>query len=164
MLDQLTALVKEYAGDAIITNPAIPNEKNDEAVGLASNSIVKGLKDTFTNGGISDVTKIFNGGEQDVTQSALTQNIKGNFVTDLISKFGLDQGKASQIASSLIPMVMAKFVHKTNDPNDKSFDLSSIIGGLTGGNMGDMLGKISGNSTGSTEGGGLMDKVKGLFN
>ena len=47
MLDQLISLVKEYAGDAIITNPAIPNDRNDEAVGLASNSILDGLKMLF---------------------------------------------------------------------------------------------------------------------
>ncbi|MCY7420913.1 MAG: DUF937 domain-containing protein [Chitinophagaceae bacterium] len=164
MLEQLKSLVQEYAGDAIITNPAIPNEKNDEAVGLASHSILDGLKNAISNGGVEEVTNIFNGGEQQVAQAAVTQNIKGNFVEKLISKLGLDPAKASQIASSLIPMVMAKFVHKTNDPNDKSFDLSSILGGLTGGNMGDMLGKLTGGNNDKGEGGGLMDKVKGLFN
>ena len=164
MLEQLKSLVQEYAGDAIITNPAIPNEKNDEAVGLASNSIVDGLKNAISNGGVEEVTNIFKGGEQQVAQAAVTQDIKGNFVERLVSKLGLEHGKASQIASALIPMVMAKFVHKTNDPNDKSFDLSSILSGLTGGNMGGILGKLTGGNDNKGEGGGLMDKVKGLFN
>ena len=164
MLDQLTSLVKEYAGDAIITNPAIPNDRNDEAVGLASNSILDGLKNVISTGGVSELANMFNGGEQQVANSAVTQNIKGNFVESLVSKLGLDHGKAAQIASSLIPMVMAKFVHKTNDPNDKSFDLPGILGGLTGGNMGDILGKLTGGNDSKNESGGLIDKVKGLFN
>ena len=163
MLEQLKALVQEYAGDAIITNPAIPNEKNEEAVGLASHSILDGLKNAVSNGGVGEVTNIFNG-DQQVANAAVTQNIQGNFIEKLVSKLGLDHGKASQIASSLIPMVMAKFVHKTNDPNDKSFDLSSILGSLTGGKIGDVLGNITGSKDDKNDGGGLLDKVKGLFN
>lgn len=166
MLEQLKSLVQEYAGDAIITNPAIPNDRNEEAVGLASHSILDGLKNAVSTGGVGEVSNMFNGGEQQVAQSAVTQNIKGNFVEKLMSKLGLDHGMASQIASSLIPMVMGKLVHKTNDPADSSFDLSSILGSLTGGgNVGDVLGKLTGsNKTDTNEGGGLMDKLKGLFN
>ncbi len=162
MLDQLTSLVKEYAGDAIINNPAIPNERNDEAVGLASTSILDGLKNAVSNGNIGDIKNMFSGGAQNAVDSPITQGIKSNFMDGLMKKFGLDSGKAGLIASSLIPIIMAKFVNKTNDPGDSSFDLSSIIGSLTGGNIGDMLGKLTGG--GDDKGGGLMDKVKGLFN
>jgi hypothetical protein len=84
-------------------------------------------------------------------------------VQNLVQKFGLDQGKASQIASSLIPIVLQKLVHKTNDPNDKSFDLQDIIGNLTGGaGVGDLLKNFGG---GNEKGGsGMMDKIKGMFN
>ncbi len=163
MFDQLTSLVREYSGDSIIKNPAIPNEKNEEAVGLASSSIVDGLKNAVAGGNTSALTNMFSGGSQNVADAGITQNISGNFVEGLVQKLGLDKGRASQIANSLIPMVMAKFVNKTNDPNDNSFDLSSILGSLTGGgNMGDMLGKITGGN--GKDGGGLMDKVKGFFN
>ena len=164
MLDQLKSLVKEYAGDAIITNPAVPNERNDEAVELASNSIMDGLQTAISTGGEGELTNMFNGGEQQVASSAVTQNIKENFVESLVNKLGLDHGKAGQIASSLIPVVMAKFVHKTNDPNDKSFNLQGILRGLTGGTMGNVLGKLTGDNDSKNEGGGILDKVKGLFN
>lgn len=163
MLEQLKNLIKENASDSIITNPAIPNERNDEALDLAASSIFSGLQNSASSGNIADVQNIFSGGEQAVADSPVTQNIKGNFVENLVKKFGLDHGKAGQIASSLIPIVMSKFVRKTNDPNDKSFDLSSILGSLTGGgNISDMLGKVTGG--GDKEGGGLLDKVKGMFN
>ena len=163
MLENLKNLVKQYAGDAIINNPAIPNERNDEAVADASHSIVGGLKDAVSKGDISDVMDLFKGGEQSAPQSAIAQNIKGGFVQNLTHKFGLDQGKASQIASTLIPIVLQKFVHKTNDPNDKSFDLQDILGKLGGGaGVGkDILGKLGGSN--NEEGGGLIGKVKGLF-
>ena len=39
MFDNLLKLVKENAGDAIIKNPVIPNEKNDEAIHATTTSI-----------------------------------------------------------------------------------------------------------------------------
>lgn len=163
MLENLQNLVRQHAGDAIINNPSIPNERNDEAVEAASDSIVGGLKDAVSKGNITDVMNLFKGGEQAAPQSALAQNIKGGFVENLTKKFGLDQGKAGQIASTLIPIVLQKFVHKTNDPNDKSFDLQDVLGKLGGGaGIGkDILGKLGGSN--NEEGGGLMGKVKGLF-
>lgn len=162
MLDQLKGLIKEYGADAIITNPAIPNERNDEAVDLASNSILDSLKNMVASGNINEVQSLFNTPDQNVGETAAANNIKGNFVEGLMQKFGLDQGKAGLIASSLIPMVLSKLVGKTNDPNDNGFDLSSIMGSLTGGNLGDILGNLTGG--GDSKEGGLLDKVKGMFN
>ncbi|HEX8333720.1 MAG TPA: DUF937 domain-containing protein [Segetibacter sp.] len=160
MLENLRDLVKQNSGEAIINNPAIPNEKNDEAVDLASNSIVSGLKNEVSQGNLSDLMSMFNGGEQAATQSAVAQNIQGGFVESLVRKFGLDQGKASGIAGMLIPLVLKKFVNKTNDPNDKSFDLQDIIGSLTAGGASiggkDILG------SGTENDGGIIGKVKGL--
>lgn len=165
MLENLQNLVKEFAGDAIINNPAIPNERNDEAVAATSNSIIGGLKDAIAKGNISDVMSMFNNNEQEPVNTDIGQNIKGNVVQDLMQKFGLDQGKALGIASTLLPGLLKRFVQKTNDPGDNSFDLQSIIGGLTGGGSGvggDLLKNITG-GTNSNNDGGLLGKVKGLF-
>jgi uncharacterized protein YidB (DUF937 family) len=165
MLEHLQNLTRTYAGDAIITNPAIPNERNDEAISAASTSIVGGLKDAVSKGNLSDVMNLFKGGEQAVPQAALTQNIQGGFVENLMQKFGLDQAKAMQIASTLIPLVMKQFVNKTNDPNDKSFNFQDILASLTGGSgIGgkDILGGLTGNGSNGKDG-GLLGKVKGLF-
>ena len=64
---------------------------------------------------------------------------------------GIDSAQASSIATTLIPSVLQNFVHKTNDPNDKSFDLQGILGSLTGGGQ-------------SNAGTGIMDMVKGFMN
>jgi len=140
MLENLQSLVKEHAGDAIINNPAIPNDKSDEVIADAGSSIVSGLKSAVTNGNIDGVVNLFKNGGNEAATSPVTHNIQAGFVQNLIQKFGLDQGKASMIASSIIPVVMQKFVHKTNDTNDKGFDLQDIIGTLTGGaGLGDIV-------------------------
>ena len=163
MLKNIENLVKENAGDAIVNNPAIPNERNEEAIADASHSIVDGLKGAVAEGKIDGLMDFFNGGEQAVAASPVSQNIETGFIEKLTKKFGLDQGKASQIASSLIPMVLKKFIHKTNDPNDNSFDLKSILGNLTGGaDLGDLVKNLGGGD--NKEGGGILDKVKVFFN
>lgn len=168
MLEELQNLIRQHAGDAIINNPAIPNEKNDEAVSDASNAIVAGLKGAVANGNVDGVVDLFKNGATSAGSSPVTHNITAGYAQDLIHKFGLDHGQASSIAGSLIPMVLSKFVHKTNDPNDKSFDLSNIVTQLTGGaGLGDILGKFTGGSgnspNNSNDEGGIMGKIKGMF-
>lgn len=160
MLENLQNLVRQHAGDAIINNPAIPNERNEEAVADASSSIISGLKSAAASGNTDILANLFNGGSQNTLTSPVTQNIQSGFIQNLINKFGLDHGKASQIATGLIPTVLQKFVHKTNDPNDNSFELKSVIGSLTGGQgTSDILSKFGGNDNE----GGAMGKIKGML-
>jgi hypothetical protein len=143
MFENLLNLVKEHAGDAIINNAAIPNEHNDAAIETTTNGIMEGLKNQLGNGGIDGLTAMFQGGNQ----SGMVQNISQNVAGSLMQKFGIENQAAQSIVQSLIPVVMNKFVNKTNDPNDSSFDLQGIIGSLAGGNnagIGGMLGKIFG--------------------
>ena len=44
MFEQLTELVKQYGGEAVVNNPAVPNDQNDAVMNEASSSIVDGLK------------------------------------------------------------------------------------------------------------------------
>lgn len=166
MFENLLNLVKENAGDAIINNPAIPNERNDEAVSLASNSIVDGLKNALSGGNLGDLTHLFNNSDN-VASSPVMQNIQGGFIQNLMDKFGLDTGTAGNIANNLLPGVLQKLVHKTNDPNDSSFDIQGILGHLGGGSgldIGSMVKQFAGGGGGGTHGGGgILDTVKGLF-
>ena len=143
MLDQLIKIVKENAGDAIINNPAIPNEKNDQAIKTTASSIFDNLKDQVGGDGLSSLLEMFTGGE-DATSGSLVNKLTSGVGKDLMSKLGIDQATATKIASLIIPVVMSKLKHKTNDPNDKSIDLESIIGSLTGKGGGDILGKVKG--------------------
>ena len=133
MLDQLLNLVKQNAGDAIIDNPAIPNEQNEEAISTASGSIMNTLKGLMSSGGAASVLSLFNqNNTNDVTNHPVTQNVSSNLITTLMQKFGLNSEKAGGIAASIIPLVMSKLVSKTNDSNDSSFDLQGIFNSLSG--------------------------------
>ena len=40
MFEQLTELVKQYGGEAVVNNSAVPNEQNDAVMNEASSSIM----------------------------------------------------------------------------------------------------------------------------
>ena len=140
MFDNLLKLVKENAGDAIIKNPVIPNEKNDEAIHATTTSIFDTLKNLLASGNTDSLTNLFKGQNN---SSTVNNSIQNNVVETLMKKFGIDNSQANNITSTLIPKVMDSFVKRTNDPNDKSFDLSDIMRSLTNGNTSGILNKIS---------------------
>lgn len=133
MLEQLFNLVKSGSENEIINNPMIPNEQNNHAVGLATDSIFSGLQGALANGGLKDVLGMFAGKSGINASNPVVGGIVNNLVGGLTQKFGLDSQAAGSIASSLIPSILGKMVAKTNDPADPSFDMNGIIGSLTGG-------------------------------
>lgn len=183
MLDNLLTLVKEYAGDAIVKNGAIPDNRNDEAINEAANSIQGGFENMLSQGSINDVLKLFSG--QGAAQSNVSQQLSGNLIQNLVGKFGLDNNAASGIAGSLIPAVLSNLVKKTNDPGDSSFNIQDLFNDFSGGqtagfNVQGLLSKVQSGALdldgdGDTDlqdimlllskgkGGGLVDTIKGMF-
>ncbi|HPH23338.1 MAG TPA: DUF937 domain-containing protein [Chitinophagaceae bacterium] len=167
MFDNLLALVQQHAGDAIIKNDAIPNERNDEAVQLASSSIFDTLKNSVGNGNVGDIVNMFTNNNNG-SNNAMAGIMQNDLVQNLMHKFGIDANAAGGIAQNLIPTVLNNLVSKTNDPNDSSFDLQDIVSKVGGGNLDiqSIIGNFTGNSTaenGKNSGGGIMDSLKGLF-
>jgi hypothetical protein len=144
MLDNLLNLVKEHAGEAIINNPAIPNEKNDDAISAATNGIMDTLKTQISAGGLDSITALFGG--SNAGTNPLVGQISDNVGGQLMQKFGLDKNAAGSIVQQLLPVVMSKLVSKTNDPNDSAFNMEGILSSIGGGNIG-----------------GILDSVKGMF-
>jgi uncharacterized protein YidB (DUF937 family) len=142
MLDQLINLVKEHAGEAIINNSAIPNKHNDAAIKETASGILNGLKGQLSGGNLGSITDLLKGGNMSGNPivSAITQQVSSR----LMKKFGLDNSAASSIVASLIPNVLSSLSKKTNDPNDNSFTMDSIMGALN-------------------TGGGILGKLKGMF-
>lgn len=186
MLDNLLNLVKQHAGSSIINNPAVPNEKNEEAVTVAGQSITGGLQQLISQGGLKQVLAMFSGKEEINSANPAVQQVSGNVAQNLMDKLGLDQQQAGSVAGGLVPDVLKNLVNKTNDPNDSSFDIQSIFNSLSGGstsgmNVQGLLNKFKGGLDQDGDGdvdlqdltaafsgkggsGGVIDKIKGLFN
>jgi hypothetical protein len=179
MLEELFNLVKGTASDSVINNPEIPNERNDEVVAEATNTVASGLRNIVAGGGLQNLISLFtSGGNQQQGNSGLLNNpivnmMVGHFAGKLMSKFNLGGQQANNVASNLIPSVIGNLVNKTNDPNDSSFSLEKLLNSITGGqteqvaqqsgiNIGDLISQFSGGQQSNGSGGGLMDIVSQL--
>lgn len=168
MLEQLLNLVKEHAGEAVVNNPAVPNDKNEGILQEAVSSITGGLKEQLAGGGIQNVLKTLGGQASTTAGNPVVDNISGNFVTNIVEKFGVNPQTAQSIASTIIPAVMGSLVKKTNDPNDSSFDLGGILSHLSGGkvsglNLGGILKSVSGGLDKDHDGDVDLTDIAGMF-
>lgn len=151
MIDQLIQLVKQNATDAIVKNQAIPNQFNNEAIEDVANQIHSALKGQVSQGNMQQVTSMFQQGNLSaIANNPMISQMISGIAANLANKFGVSPQIAQTISSSLIPQVMNQFVNKTNDPNDKDFDLQDMLRGFSGNsnlNIGDILGQVTGGSS-----------------
>ncbi len=175
MLEELFNLVKGAANDTVINNPEVPNEKNDEIVAEATNTVASGLRNIVAGGGAQNLLSLFGKGNQQGSGGLLSNPIVnmmiGHFADKLMNKFNLGGNQANSIAGSLIPNVLNGLVNKTNDPSNSTFSLDKLLSSITGGKssqiaqqqgggggLSDILGQLGGSG-----GGGLMDIIKGFI-
>ena len=169
MLENLNEMVRENVQESVVNNAAIPNEHNEAVIQAASGSIFDTLKNQLSSGNIGAVTDIFNGNNAEGTQVAAQAS--GSFI-DKLSGLGINADTAKSLAAGIIPGLIAKFTQKTNDPNDSSFNIKDVLGSLGGDDgkfdVSDVIGMFNGGGQaqqpGQTGEGGIMDKLKGMFN
>lgn len=176
MLEELFNLVKGVASQ----NQTVPSSQKDDIAAEATNTVASGMRNMVAGGGLGSLVSMFSKGGQQNSGGGLLSNpivsmMVGHFAEKLMSKFKLNSNEASNVASSMIPDVLSNLVNKTNDPNDSSFSLESLLNSITGGkaaevapqqgNSGgglqDILSQLSGGNANSG-GGGLMDMVTQL--
>ena len=145
MFEQLTNLVKQFGGDAVVNNAAVPNEHNEAVMNEASSSILDSLKGMVASGNVADLAGLFQGNNAADASNPVVQQITEKLSGSLGEKFGLSSDAASGVAGSLIPKVLGSLIGKAKDPNDSSIQISDVIGAISGGN--------------SQASGGIMDAI-----
>ncbi|RKR08423.1 hypothetical protein C8C83_0006 [Flavobacterium sp. 90] len=132
MFEQLTQLVQQYGGDAVVNNSAIPNEHNEAVISETSSSIFAGLQKIASEGGGEQLASLFSGTSSIDSSNPVVQQITQQVTGNLGEKFGLSSEASSGVAASMIPQILSSLVNKAKDPNDSSFNISDIIGAISG--------------------------------
>jgi len=148
MFEQFADLVKNFGQDAVVTNPEVPNELNNEVLADATSTVAGGMKNLLAGGGLESVLSLFNNNKNENAQSgssgigSLLKNpmvsmMIGHFASKLISKYNMNADSANSVANKLIPSVIDGFVKKTAStaPEDSGFNLNSLINAFTGGKV-----------------------------
>ena len=134
MFDQLMELVRESGQQTVVENPVVPNEHNEAVMQEASSSIFSGLQNTMQTGGPGALKSLFQGVQSGDNDNPAVQQVANQFSGNLMQKFGLDSGAAKSIAISLIPMVLSKLMHRSQNADSSSgFSIGNILGSLMGG-------------------------------
>ncbi|MDR1747106.1 MAG: DUF937 domain-containing protein [Tannerella sp.] len=185
MIDKLLGLVQEFAGSAVVENPAVPNSKNDLAVKSIADGILGGLKQEATGSGFGNIVGMLTKGGN--VSSSVMNAVQGSVIDNLMSKVGISSTVAKSIAKQVVPSILGSLSRKAADAKNTHFDAGSILSSLTGGKTkgfdiqslvdkgignGDgkldlndvisLLGK-SQSSSGGNSGGGLLGALGGLL-
>lgn len=143
MFDQLSELVKQFGNDAVVNNPAVPNEHNEAVMNEAGNSIFSGLKEMAANGNFEELSGVLSGNStlnsSNIVVQQLTQKVTGN----LGQKFGLSSEAAESVAGGLIPQILNGLVTKAKDPNHPGFNMSDLVSAISGGKGGGLMEAVS---------------------
>ncbi|MFY7826703.1 MAG: DUF937 domain-containing protein [Flectobacillus sp.] len=167
MLEQLMGLIQDHSQDAIVNNPAIPNEKNNDAMQTILGAITGGLQQQAQGGGLASVMGLLGGqagtSGGNLMSNPIVANITQQAVSGLMQKFGLENSAAAGIVSQVLPGVIGSVISKTNDPNDNSLNLSDFTSAFNDGkfdmnDVSNIAGKLLGGNSG-----GLGGMLGGLF-
>ena len=127
MFEQLTQLVQQFGNESVVKNDAIPNEQNEAVMNEASSSILSGLQNIVSGGGVDQLAGLFQGNNALDSSNPVVQKLTEQLTGNLGEKFGINSKTASSVARNLIPQILGSLVNKAKDPNDNSFQISDII-------------------------------------
>ncbi|MPR36487.1 DUF937 domain-containing protein [Salmonirosea aquatica] len=138
MLEQLMGLIQDHSQDAIVNNPAIPNQHNSDVMQTLMGSIMGGMQQEAQSGNISGLMGLLSGkaaqpGSSGLMNNPIVAGIARNAIQSIMEKFGMSNSTASSIVASVLPSVLSSFINKTSNPTDNSLDFNSILGSLLGG-------------------------------
>lgn len=136
MLEQLMGLIQDNSQDAIVKNPAIPNQFNSDAMQTIFSSVVGGLQNQAQEGNVSGLMGLLSGQSgtgNNLMGNPIVSGIAQNAISSLMEKFGLSNSAAAGIISQILPGVLTSLISKVSNPNDNSMDFGGIMGSLLGG-------------------------------
>jgi hypothetical protein len=137
MLEQLMNMVSEHSQEAVVKNPEVPNEQNNDVMQSLMGSIMGGLQSEAQKGNITDMIGLLSGKSVQQDKASLMNNpivsgIASNAISNLVQKLGLSDSTASRIVSMVLPMVISQLIQKTSNRSDGSLDFNGILGSLMG--------------------------------
>ena len=132
MLTEILHLIEGETQTQVSANPAIPNEQSGEIAQLTNETVANQLQQSLTSGGLTSILGLLSGQPTTEHNNSLVQSMIEQLTGKLSEKHQLTPSVANGLATTLIPSIMSQIAAKSNDENDKSMDINTIIGGIIG--------------------------------
>lgn len=138
MLDQLFNLIQDQSQDAVVKNPAVPDQYNQDVMQTVASSITGGMQQEVQRGNLDGVMGLLSGrtvqgGSTSMMANPIVSTIAQIATSNIVQRFGLSPAIANGIVAAVLPQVMSRLINKTSNPNDSSLDFNSVLGSLMGG-------------------------------
>ncbi|WP_337040805.1 hypothetical protein [Emticicia sp. 17c] len=137
MLEVLQGLIQQYGQSAVVDNPAVPNQHNEDVKSEVMNGLLGGLSNqAHTQGGLGSLLGLLggnSGNNQGLMSNPIVGGIAQNVIGNLMEKFGLSNSAAASVVTGMIPSVLGSLISKVNDPDDDSVNTGSVMDVLSGG-------------------------------
>ena len=151
MYQELMKIIQNASQDVIASNPEIPAGQEDAVMAEAGNSVVSTLQNMMANGQANQVLNFFGSKGNNLQGNPVTNAISGTFINNISRRLGINPQIAGAIAAVAIPLILKRFLSKTNNPQDNSLDIQDIFNTISGNktsgiNLPDILSKFSGGS------------------
>src|SRR5690606_593854 len=163
MLDKLLKLADGPLQELLASKGV--NPKSATAV---EETFLEVIQKQASSGNFDGVMEIFSGKETE-PDGPTANHLKGDLVSGLSSKLGIDSQTAVSIATAALPILLNLFNKKVNDAPQPNEEIQkSVVKNMQsddGGGLGGVLSSIFGEdaSPGSIDLGGVIDLGKGLF-
>lgn len=135
MIKNLISEALNANGASMLEGFGLSSDKQDKALGLAKDSVLDGLTQSFQSGNIGAITRAFSEG----SSNSLVQSIISTYGSKLISKLGLNESLAKTISSAIIPMIFNYIGKKEDAPTDSDEGVKDLLGDLVGSGIKDKL-------------------------
>lgn len=184
MLDSIMDAVKGQVISAVAEKTGLGAAQAEQALPIAKDSITDGIMGAVTGGNVDGIlgmlTSAVGGSDSSTAGGGLLQNmvykgIAGNFISQVTSKLGLNEGMASTLSSVALPMILNKIGGATKAAGDTDgidagsmmsalgLDAGSLLGNGAAGNILGQAANLLGNKDKDGGGGGLLGGLGNLL-
>jgi len=139
MWDQIAQLIQQHTQQAVIDNPAVPNEHNQNVIAEAKNVVTDALSGLAAQGRADEAAEAIQSAGHPAAQ--LMQN---DFANNIMQKYGINSQAASGIASSLIPTILGAIRGQAGNSGG-GLDIQGLLQSFGGG--GNLQSTLSGIGT-----------------
>ncbi len=129
MIERVRSIVREFSGDAIINNPAIPNDKNEKAIDTTAISIIEHIQDEARTGNTHALIDILNKNDDPALNPSVNR-VSTGVAGDLVKKLGLDRATALGVVNKIIPPIIKKIRSKSTESDKEEFSVHNFFGSI----------------------------------